>query len=201
MWETWVWSLGWEDPLEKGMANHSRTLAWRIPWTEEPGRLQSMGSQRVRHDLVTFIFFSASYVVDTVGGQWSLYSQSWQYGAIMRKHWRNVENSYKRGSRALLNHTLERAYLINRVRASPPEKKPFNLSTKGEKAAYQVRSEGKGSEIQKQHAEDHEKRNYGNLKEVKDEQFAWGRENASQSGLELGTADCGWHYIPGQMSV
>ena len=158
MWETWVWSLGWEDPLEKGMANHSRTLAWRIPWTEEPGRLQSMGSQRVRHDLVTFIFFSASYVVDTVGGQWSLYSQSWQYGAIMRKHWRNVENSYKRGSRALLNHTLERAYLVNRVRASPPEKKPFNLSTKGEKAAYQVRSEGKGSEIQKQHAEDHEKR-------------------------------------------
>ena len=64
-----------------------------------------------------------------------------------------------------------------------------------------MRSEGKGSEIQKQHAEDHEKRNYGNLKEVKDEQFAWGRENASQSGLELGTADCGWHYIPGQMSV
>ena len=42
--ETWVRSLGWEDPLEKEMAIHSRTIAWKIPWTEEPGRLQSMGS-------------------------------------------------------------------------------------------------------------------------------------------------------------
>ena len=42
--------LGWEDTLEKGMAAHSSILAWRIPWTEEPGRLQSMGSQKVRHD-------------------------------------------------------------------------------------------------------------------------------------------------------
>ena len=48
--ETWVRSLGWEDPLEKEMATHSSILAWRIPWTEEPGGLQSMGSQRVRHD-------------------------------------------------------------------------------------------------------------------------------------------------------
>ena len=43
-------SLGWEDPLEEGMATHSSILAWNIPWTEEPGRLQSMGSQRFRHD-------------------------------------------------------------------------------------------------------------------------------------------------------
>ena len=48
--ETQVQSLGWEDPLEKEMATHSSTLAWRIPRTEEPGRLQSMGSQRVGHD-------------------------------------------------------------------------------------------------------------------------------------------------------
>ena len=48
--ETWVRSLGWEDPLEKEMATHSSTLAWKIPWTEEPGRLQSMGSQTVGHD-------------------------------------------------------------------------------------------------------------------------------------------------------
>ena len=47
------WSLGWEDPMEKEMATHSSTLAWRIPWREEPGRLQSMGSQRVRHDWAT----------------------------------------------------------------------------------------------------------------------------------------------------
>ena len=50
MWETWVPSLGWEDPLEKGMATHSSILACRIPRTEEPGRLQSMGSQRVGHN-------------------------------------------------------------------------------------------------------------------------------------------------------
>ena len=48
--ETWVQSLGREDPLEKEMATHSSILAWRIPWTEEPGRLQSTGSQRVGHD-------------------------------------------------------------------------------------------------------------------------------------------------------
>ena len=50
MQETWVQSLDWDDPLEKGMATHSSTLAWRIPWTEEPGGLQSMGSQRVVQD-------------------------------------------------------------------------------------------------------------------------------------------------------
>ena len=48
--ETWVQSLGLEDALEKAMATHSRILAWRIPWTEEPGGLPSMGSQRVGHD-------------------------------------------------------------------------------------------------------------------------------------------------------
>ena len=50
MQETWVQSLGWDDPLEKGMATHSSILAWRIPWTEELGRLESMGLQKVRHD-------------------------------------------------------------------------------------------------------------------------------------------------------
>ena len=50
MWEAWVRSLGWEDPLEKEMATHSSILAWRIPWREESGRLQSTGLQRVEHD-------------------------------------------------------------------------------------------------------------------------------------------------------
>ena len=50
MQETWVRSLGREDPLEKEMATHSSVLAWKIPWTENPGRLQSIGSQRVGHD-------------------------------------------------------------------------------------------------------------------------------------------------------
>ena len=50
MLETWVQSLGWEDPLEMEMVTHSSTLAWKIPWTEEPGKLQSMGLQRVGHN-------------------------------------------------------------------------------------------------------------------------------------------------------
>ena len=53
VWETWVWSLGREEPLEKGMAIQYNILAWRIPWTEEPGGLQSMALQRVRHDWST----------------------------------------------------------------------------------------------------------------------------------------------------
>ena len=55
MQETWLQSLGQGDPLEKGMETHSSILAWRIPWTKEPGRLQSMGSQRVGHDWATNI--------------------------------------------------------------------------------------------------------------------------------------------------
>ena len=50
MQETWVQSLGWEDPLEKGMATHPSILAWRIPWVEEIGGLQSVGLQRARHN-------------------------------------------------------------------------------------------------------------------------------------------------------
>ena len=60
MWETWVRSLGREDALEKEMAIHSNILAWKIPWTEECGRLQSMGSQRVGHNWATSLLFSLS---------------------------------------------------------------------------------------------------------------------------------------------
>ena len=58
MWETWVWSLGREGPLENDMATQSSTLAWKISWTEEPGRLQPMGLQRVRHDWATSLLLS-----------------------------------------------------------------------------------------------------------------------------------------------
>ena len=71
MWETWVRSLGWEDLLEKKMATHSSTLAWKIPRTEEPGRLQSMALQRVEHDWVNPFFklpivFTNSFFVVSV---------------------------------------------------------------------------------------------------------------------------------------
>ena len=58
MQETWVRSLGREDPLENEMATHSSILAWKISWTKEPGRLQSMGSKRVRHDWETNTYFT-----------------------------------------------------------------------------------------------------------------------------------------------
>ena len=61
MQETWVPSLGREDPLEKGLAIYSSTIDWKTPWTEEPGRLQSMGSQRVRHDWATPLHFTPSF--------------------------------------------------------------------------------------------------------------------------------------------
>ena len=73
--ETWVRSLGREDPLEKEMVTHSSILAWRIPWTEKPGRLQSTGSQRVGHDWVT------SLIKDICIG--------YQYKCI---HWRILSN-------------------------------------------------------------------------------------------------------------
>ena len=62
-----VWSLGWEDPLEEEMATHSSILAWEIPWTEQPGRLQSKGSQRVGRDgstshTCTTIYLSTGYL-------------------------------------------------------------------------------------------------------------------------------------------
>ena len=53
LWENWVWSLGWDDPLQKGMATHSSILAWKIPWTEEHGKLHFMEWQRHQHDWVT----------------------------------------------------------------------------------------------------------------------------------------------------
>ena len=71
--ETWVWSPGWEDPLKEGTANHSSILDWRIPWTGEPGRLQSTGSQRVRHNWAT------SMHAHTIACQASLWMEvSWQ---------------------------------------------------------------------------------------------------------------------------
>ena len=76
-----IWSLGREDPLEKEMATHSSILAWRIPWTEEPGGLQSMGWKRVGHDLLTkeehFGYKEVGYVNRTPTGEvmgWTMLS-------------------------------------------------------------------------------------------------------------------------------
>ena len=71
MQETRVRSLGQEDPLEKGMATHSRILAWRIPWTEEPGGLQPMNSQRVGHNLTTNTSITTKEVLSLILKSWS----------------------------------------------------------------------------------------------------------------------------------
>ena len=82
MLETRVWSLGREDPLEKEMATHSFTLAWKIPWTEEPGRLQSMGSQRVGHNWTTLLIVFESLLILSVASEnnskrkWKPYSEA-----------------------------------------------------------------------------------------------------------------------------
>ena len=72
--------LGWEDPLEEGVATHSSVLAWRIPWTEEPGRLQSMGSQRVRHGRETQHSTVTSEVQPTyVTGHLCFSTEAWKF--------------------------------------------------------------------------------------------------------------------------
>ena len=77
MQETWVRFLGWEDPLEKGMATHSSILAWRIPWTEEPGRLQSIKWQRVGHDRATKHARTQGIIID-----FYFYSDIGSYGYL-----------------------------------------------------------------------------------------------------------------------
>ena len=76
MQETWVQSLGWEDPLEEEMAIHSSILVWKIPWMEEPGRLQSMGSQRVGHNWVINTLFIISQLVKNLPAMQETWVQS-----------------------------------------------------------------------------------------------------------------------------
>ena len=70
--ETWVQTLGWEDPLEKEMAIHSSTIAWKIPWTEEPGGLQSTGLQRVGHDWASSRHLKILWHCPSLGLEWKL---------------------------------------------------------------------------------------------------------------------------------
>ena len=85
MWEIQVRSLGWEDPLEKEMAIHSSTIAWKIPKTEEPGRLQSMGSQRVGHDWATSC---SSFII----GDWNANGGSQEQPGVTGKFGLGIQN-------------------------------------------------------------------------------------------------------------
>ena len=79
--ETWVWSLGQEDPVEKEMATHSSTLDWKIPWAEEPDRLESMGSQRVGHDWATSLS-----LYSLIHDQHCRY-HIWAFSVLVHKFW------------------------------------------------------------------------------------------------------------------
>ena len=81
MQETWVWSLDWENPLEKEMAVHSSTLAWKIPWTTEPGRLPSMGSQRGRQDWATSLSLYAE-VGSFYAHFWKCFNHKWMLNLV-----------------------------------------------------------------------------------------------------------------------
>ena len=96
--ETWVWSLGQEDPLEKEMATHSSILAWRIPWTEEPDGLQSMWSQRVRNNWVTNTFRAFQEVIKV----------TW---VICMRPWSNKIDVPIRGRNSKNVHTQRKTYL------------------------------------------------------------------------------------------
>ena len=73
MWETWVQSLGWRDPLEEGMAAHSSVLAWRIPWTEEPGGLQSIGHKELDTTEVSYLPHRGNSDVNDCRFLWKLW--------------------------------------------------------------------------------------------------------------------------------
>ena len=93
--ETWVGSLGREDPLEKEMATHSSTFAWRIPWREAPGRLQYMGPQRVGHNWATSLHFNGMKVLmksnefgeqEDVADEWDVWINSFRNGRILSNY-------------------------------------------------------------------------------------------------------------------
>ena len=92
MQETWVQSLGWEDPLEKGMVTHSSIFAWKIPWTEESGQLQSTGSQRVGHNWVTNTQTPEPYMFRCYGlSQYIEQSRRWVWLMILvNVNWKSL---------------------------------------------------------------------------------------------------------------
>ena len=97
--ETWVQSLGQEDTLEKGMATHYSILAWRIPWTEKPGGLQSMGSQIVRHNWATntFTSFIQSYMIPGHLRSSSILNLWWikrWYSLFLISHWQGIDSTH-----------------------------------------------------------------------------------------------------------
>ena len=136
MQDTQVWSLGWEDPLEKGMATHSSILAWRIPWTEEPGGLQSMGLQRIGHDWTINTFFLLTVVFitplcpQTSHIELKLHLQMW-----WRKDW--IKKFKNLPSARLTSHTFKK-YLLNEWMNEPYWHDTWNVPLRSQKPGFWV---------------------------------------------------------------
>ena len=111
--ETWIQFLGQEDPLEKEMAIHSSTLAWKTPWTEEPGRLQSMGLRRVRHDWATFTFY---VLLPSAGGLSTVSGTDWQRLHATHASTATTKARRKRGEfDHFCSHVIGKAILVSLV--------------------------------------------------------------------------------------
>ena len=82
--ETWVWSLGWEVAMEKGTATHSSILAWRVPWTEQPGELQSMRSQRGRYGWATYtlLIHQGHFIINKLWSSWEIL---WRHSLVLEE--------------------------------------------------------------------------------------------------------------------
>ena len=113
VWEVWVRSLGWEDPLEKGMATHSSILSWRAPWTEEPGGLQSMESQRVGHNWATNTDTHISLVnVGYWGGKIKIFFTSFSFFFSWHQSPQRLMKCYGFGISTVLVWLLDTLHLI-----------------------------------------------------------------------------------------
>ena len=91
-----VWSVCWQDPLEEGMGTHSSILAWRVPWTEEPGRLQSMGSQRARHEWSNSARTHARAALEHKAKP-AIYTLHYNIYCPVEFDWKNIVSSHPRG--------------------------------------------------------------------------------------------------------
>ena len=119
--ETQVGSLGWEDPLEKEMATDSSTLAWKIPWTEEPGRLQSIESQRIGHDWATSLY----YLYSCNSAQCKMGIQCWTWNS------RLVSSRERSMSRLILSPCLFNLYAEYIMRKSRLDKAQAGIKIAG----------------------------------------------------------------------
>ena len=128
MQETRVWSLGREDLLEKEMATHSSTLAWRIPWKKEPGGLQSMGSQRVRHDLANSLHFTyfANKGPSSQGYGFSS-SHVWMWGLDYKVSWAPKNRCFWT---VVLDNTLENPLESKEIQPVHPKGDQLNIHWK-----------------------------------------------------------------------